>query len=234
MGEFVLIVVGVLAALSAESWLSDRGDQQLAGAYLEDLRADLRSDSVTQAEWGVSVSLKVTGLEALLADLNATGPRLGGADALFALTHGAIVPTSQLAEATYRDLVGSGNLRLLSHQDRRVVTAYYTAASTFDRRLGLYESQGKPPFTGLIPGGARSLGENCPVELSPYIECSAELHADFTNSMPVAELAALNAWRNSPGIREQLQLELGNALIVKAAFDNHDAALALARAELSN
>jgi hypothetical protein len=233
IGEFILIVIGVLAALSAENWLSDRGDQELAQAYLDDLRDDLRSDSLTLEFWGVVVSAKITGLEALLGDLNATGPRVEAADLLLSLNYGAVVGTPQLAEATYRDLVGSGNLRLLSHQHRSAVVVYYTASSTFDRRLALYESQGKPPFTGLIPGSARPLGQDCAMLRDP-VGCVTEIHEEFIDSMPQAELAALEAWRSRPNIREQLQQELGNALIAKRSFGNQVEALALARAELPN
>ena len=219
VAEGAVIVLSILLAFAVDAWWTDRGEQMLARAYIQDLSGDLVSDSSAHALWSGLVDNKISAVELLLADLNGTGDRLSAAEALTALNTAALVPTLQLSDATYRDLVGSGNLRILSPDDRRSVVRYYTATAGVDRALSLYERQGKPPFTGLIPGRIRGRGP-------------AECSEDPLNCTEDAELGAVDAWRTRPTIREELQLERGNAQLARQHLDALAQAMAEARVAL--
>lgn len=227
--EFLLLVVGVLAALTAEGWVSERGDRELARTYLADLRTDLEADSATQARLIRIIDNKIEWLDALLADLNETGPRLDPAEQLVGLNTAAIITTAQFAEGTYRDLVGSGNLRLLSPVHRSSIVRYYTLLATSGRAVELFENQGKPPFTGLIPGRARRVFQNC----GSSANCGKVAADSMVLVMPRPELAELDGWRTRPGIRDQLQVEMGNAFSVRGTLEQLASALAVTRAVLS-
>ena len=43
-GEFVVIVLGILAALAVDSWSKDREDRQLEREYLSRIKDDLQWD----------------------------------------------------------------------------------------------------------------------------------------------------------------------------------------------
>ena len=70
LGEFLLLIVGVFVALSAETWLSGRSDQQLADSYALDLRDDLARDTVRYRVWMDIATQKIEASRALLGQLN--------------------------------------------------------------------------------------------------------------------------------------------------------------------
>ena len=61
-GEFIVIVLGVLAALAIESWSEDRNDRVLEGNYLSRLQVDLERDlqQIGQARWASFAQARAT------------------------------------------------------------------------------------------------------------------------------------------------------------------------------
>jgi hypothetical protein len=51
MGEFVVILLGVLVALAADRWNQSRLESLTEGLYLERLADDLRADSAIATEF---------------------------------------------------------------------------------------------------------------------------------------------------------------------------------------
>ena len=70
LGEFLLLIVGVFVALSAETWLSGRSDQQLAASSAADLRDDLARDTLVYRLWRDITNQKIEASRALLSQLN--------------------------------------------------------------------------------------------------------------------------------------------------------------------
>ena len=46
IGEFLIVVIGILAAFQLDSWKENRDEAKLVNEYLSDIRAGLRSDSL--------------------------------------------------------------------------------------------------------------------------------------------------------------------------------------------
>jgi hypothetical protein len=61
-GEFIVIVLGVLAALAVESWSEDRGDRILEENYLFRLQGDLKRDlqQIGRARWASFAKARAT------------------------------------------------------------------------------------------------------------------------------------------------------------------------------
>ncbi|MGI9626429.1 MAG: hypothetical protein ACR2QM_06305, partial [Longimicrobiales bacterium] len=70
IGEFLLIVVGVLAALAAESWLEDSAERRLGDAYVAALLVDVVEDSVQIDSWRRLGDSRIEALSGLLRTLN--------------------------------------------------------------------------------------------------------------------------------------------------------------------
>ncbi len=49
-GEIVLVVIGILIALQINNWNEDRKERRIEVRYLENLRADLKNDSLALLE----------------------------------------------------------------------------------------------------------------------------------------------------------------------------------------
>jgi hypothetical protein len=126
IGEFSIVLLGVLAALAVDSWNSDRKDRILEGEYVDSMIADLEldhasiRDAMEFAEYVAGNGRRV---------LRAIEDRqINGSPEEFArsvnLTGYLRYPT--YSRATINDLMATGNLRLLrSEAVRNGIAAYY-------------------------------------------------------------------------------------------------------------
>ena len=131
LGEFVLLIVGVFVALSAETWLSGRSDQQLAASSAADLRDDLARDTLVYRLWRDITNQKIEASRALLSQLNDPSAPLSPAESAVAIYRAGAPFIVNLGTPTYVDLTGSGDLRLLSQPLRRAIVRYEVAVTGF-------------------------------------------------------------------------------------------------------
>ena len=124
--EFLLIIVGILAALAFDGWMQDRRDYGAETAYLELLREDLAQieDEVQQyvAFERSNLAIGASALHAI-ADENLPGDtvKLGR---LLSLTGGR--RTLRIISAAYDDLTSTGNLQLIRDPKlRRLIVQYF-------------------------------------------------------------------------------------------------------------
>lgn len=127
IGEFLVIVFGVLAALAVDSWRDRQQESALGRAYLGALLRDLTVDSAMLASTDENLQRKRASLDLLLevswgaADI---GPDSVGRLLLPSAVLGWRMPAPQVA--AYEELVSTGALRLISDQDlRSQIVLYY-------------------------------------------------------------------------------------------------------------
>ena len=70
VGEFLIIVVGVLVALTADSWSERRSESRLADTYVEQLRSDIGQNQTLVAE---ALSGQRTSYQSVVAIVEARG-----------------------------------------------------------------------------------------------------------------------------------------------------------------
>ena len=126
--ELALLVLGILIALAVDGWMDDRRDARAERQYLELLVRDLDRDLEVLDEFIAyekrQVADSVLAYRALRGGV-AAEDREAVAVALSRLTSRR---TLRLTRATYTDLLGTGNLRLIRNPGLR------------DRIVGLYET----------------------------------------------------------------------------------------------
>ena len=128
VGEFVLVVLGVLAALMVDAWIEQRNDGNLRREYLARLTDDLEADRQS-LEYRISFfsSVRSFGLETL-ERLQSDGPVDQAAilAAYYASENFAFNPIKN----TYEDLQSTGNIRLLGDIELRLALASYYAKTS--------------------------------------------------------------------------------------------------------
>jgi hypothetical protein len=159
LGEFLVIVIGVFVALTAESWLSRSAERELVSRYEVDLLDDLRADSSELATWSALMRLRVEMLSRMLHDLNG-GEQLAGPEMLSTLHIAAIVPDPAFSRVTIDDLASTGSLRLLDRAVRRALLDYVIQAETIKKNIDVWDL-GKPGFTGVVPGVFQGESRRC-------------------------------------------------------------------------
>ena len=127
LGEFVVIMAGVLAALAVDQWVDALDERRLEGAYLQRLHADLVWDTARFGEFERTfVAAKVGVLRDLLADdpLARLGDRT---DLLADLNNSSFKSLPNNRPATFQELESTGRLSLLRDVDLRgELSAYYS------------------------------------------------------------------------------------------------------------
>jgi hypothetical protein len=129
VGEFMVIVVGVLVALAVDSAAANRQEQRRASEYVTWILTDLRATADP-----LSAAIRIDeGIDSASAQLLRTLGRspLPGPDSLIDI-FGRLTPTAVLDPlvATVDALVESGDLRLLADPATRLALLKYRAAVT--------------------------------------------------------------------------------------------------------
>ena len=127
LGEFVVIVVGVLVALWVDQLREAHDDAALEVEYVEsfvtDLNADLAQFDETEAWMRRSEAAAAT----VLALYKGTPPTENAADLVAAVETAGWQSWPSITRNTIDDLKSTGNLRLIRDADlRRAISSYYT------------------------------------------------------------------------------------------------------------
>jgi hypothetical protein len=161
IGEFVLIVVGVLVAFMVEAGLESRKDDQLRDEYLSRIQADIGADKQA-LERRIGFFVGVKGFSQEMVDwLDADTPV--DQQALLASFYAAEIWPFRTNLSTYQDLHSTGNIRLLESIDLRTsLAAYYNKADA--SRPGWSPSQDyRETIRGIIPTRIQGLlRDKCP------------------------------------------------------------------------
>jgi len=129
--ELALLVAGILIALAVDGWIDDRRDARLEREYLGRLERDLAQSLETMDAFLAFERLQTA--DGVLAYRGLRDvPGIGREQVAVALGHLANRRTLRLQGATYRDLLSTGNLRLIRSRELRdaVVRLYEDAERT--------------------------------------------------------------------------------------------------------
>jgi len=123
--EFLVVVTGVLVALTIDAWWEARREHQLEQSYLRRLASDLATDS---AEFERHLAIeRQRGAQARLLIGALTGRTSEHAEALIqAIEQVGWASALRLSPYTFQELQSTGNLRLIrSAEIRNALSAYY-------------------------------------------------------------------------------------------------------------
>ena len=128
-GEFVIIVTGVLTALALDGWNSARQDREREKQYLTSLQADLETQVDRFNSWLTRFDQRAAVAEQLWQVVTTSTPPTVSREDL----HGAFVsggtyhPPRLYSDATYQDLITTGNLHLIRDQKLKAGILNYHA-----------------------------------------------------------------------------------------------------------
>lgn len=203
IGEFLLIVVGVLVALGVETALEERKDDELRDEYIVRIKLDVESD---KRAIGGRIEF-FTAVQAfsneLLRWLDTDAPV--NHDILLASFYAAELWPFVPNQATYEDLLSTGNIRLLDDLELRTrLSAYHDKAHR--SRSGWVPTENyRVIIRGMIPSDIQGMiRENCPTT-----DALDDLPTGFPPcdlpGIDYAELTALyEPLKTNPGFRRTL------------------------------
>lgn len=161
IGEFLLIVIGVLVALAVETAFEDRRDAEQRDDYLVRLKSDLESDKL-------AIERRIQFFTAVQQFSNDTLRWLESDDpvdqqVLLAAFYAAEVFPFLPTRDTYEDLNNTGNIRLIDDIDLRTrLAAYYNKADQSNSAWTPSEDY-RAIIRGIIPPEVQhGIREHCP------------------------------------------------------------------------
>ena len=129
VGEFILIALGVLAAMMVDTWIEARNDDNLREEYESRLLRDLKADQeALNHRVNFFRAVRIFGTDTL--DRIRSGEP-DGQDALLAAYYASEIFEFTPIQNTYVDMQNTGNIRLLNDIDLRLALAsYHNKSST--------------------------------------------------------------------------------------------------------
>ena len=129
IGEFSIVLIGVLAAFAVDNWNNDRKDRLLEVDYVVALLDDLRKDDQSILSAMESAETFSNRGRTLLSAIEAEEISVSAREFVVAAATAAYLRFPTYTRATINDLMSTGNLRLIrSDPIRAAISAYYTAA----------------------------------------------------------------------------------------------------------
>lgn len=153
VAEFLVIVIGVLAALAVESWRESVSERRLGREHLENLVADLSEDSAMLAVMDVGLRRKREALTVLRA-VAAGGADLAPDSIATLLAPSAVygwrIPAAR--NAAYEEIMSTAGLRLIGDRALRgQIVAYYESYEHQLERLERHRSEYPSATYRLLP-----------------------------------------------------------------------------------
>lgn len=199
--EFVIVVVGIFVALQADGWNQERQDRRLEQEYLARLADEARANLGRLSEYAGIMEDKVRFILALREASPAELAREVQRDPrAFAeqLDNSTWVALTNLREESYRELEGSGRLRLLRDQrlrdelassivDYESTRAVFTEASGDYRRMVLEVFPGRVYYDSRVgsraPDGAALVAAVESLRGAPRFEAAANAEVAYGADM---------------------------------------------------
>lgn len=134
LGEIILVVIGILIALSINNWNQNRIEAKKEGAYLENIERDL-NNQLTSIAIQLSFEQKYLDLATpLLEQVKATGKLLVDSSSSRRLDLLTERKTFVRTDPTYEELISTGNIALLRNRDlRNSLIEYYQELERYEK-----------------------------------------------------------------------------------------------------
>lgn len=139
--ETLVVVLGILIALSLDEYRSDRQDHVIATEYIKSLQESINVDlRYVENNWKPALRAKREALESVLPVVHGHEPVPDDIETFFKNVSmggiGSATRQSWIADNVYRDLVSTGNLRLIRDPGLRGrVSQYYGYTDSMIERL---------------------------------------------------------------------------------------------------
>ena len=125
LAEFLVIAIGVMAALAVDNWNDERKDRLAEQEYLAGIAADLQSNSSDLAHVRMAAVENQGALRTLIA-IAEGGPPPTTESLVGALIRSTYLGLPSVSEITFSELVSTGSLRLIrSASFKRKLAEFY-------------------------------------------------------------------------------------------------------------
>ena len=218
VGEFLLIVIGVLSALMVDTWIEARNDDNLRQEYLVRLIGDLETDG-RNLDYRFSFFTDVRSFGLITLDsLRSNEPV--EQEAVFAAYYAAEIYAFASLDSTYIDLYSTGNIRLLRDIDLRLALAAYHQRTEVVNRQNSEEY--REIVRGIIPWHIQqAIREHCPTTVSNDVIPTGFPPCTIENFSTADANRIFDKLREHPRIEEILRYRVSEVDVQVFLYGSH-------------
>jgi hypothetical protein len=158
LAEFLVIAIGVMAALAVDNWNDARKDRIAEREYLAGIAADLRTTAEDLARSRTAATDNQAALQLLIGVVEGGEPP-AAEQLVEALIRSTYLGLPRVSEITFQELVSTGSLRLISDTEfKRRLAEYYREFEYLSQWYPEYrrkEAATETLLRGLLPLHAR-------------------------------------------------------------------------------
>ena len=226
LGEFIVIVLGVLVALAVDDWVQYRSDRDLELDLVQRLRGDLVADARDLAGSRLMVERRRWILQALSQSLSEGVAPSRAPDSLVQAQRAGRpwrpleaplqsfvgAPLFQVTDDSFQEILATGAFRTLRDPGlRAAISTYYRTAETFAAALE-YNEEGVDRFTALLLESSVSIEDPLDLErLAALARQDARLAAQGREALHKLRMQALDV-RQIENARVNLESALARQL----------------------
>ena len=190
IGEFIIIVLGVFAALLADRWQSTRNDSDVVAKYVVRLRTDIREDTARLGDLITRTEEKMAALRELEI-LIMRPPTESSADLASTLLSATLNLEQDFRSTAFDELLSTGQLnRIRNDSTREAIMAYYENIDRFLPRIEARRTELLKRLIWHVPPSARpdstraqvSLHSDWPVKVVRDPEFARMINSEFEYS----------------------------------------------------
>lgn len=173
IGEIILVVIGILIALQINNWNSSKKDRLVERKYLEGFVSDLRSDSSKMEYFVNSVPKKIEALLLARAYIYQPTQIKDTLKFIDTLGYGGVASRTALFEnqSTYKDIISTGNLRLIRNKNlTQALLMYYQYSDNTETYLGNLRTEYATYMNSLFPYDRKNSFKPYPEEIHHILE----------------------------------------------------------------
>jgi hypothetical protein len=141
IGEIVLVVIGILIALSINDWNDNQKNKLAEKKYVNDLIKDLKNDNISLKQLNIFLEKKSASKTKILPILKGINVEIDSIEFHFAIQYainGRFTPT----DITIEELKNSGGLKIIRNVDlRRKIVSLYNSYSKEALTEDIFNSQ---------------------------------------------------------------------------------------------
>lgn len=154
LGEFLIIVIGVLCAFAVDEWRLEREDRKSEAAYLARIRADIEQDVTTFTQEIVIHEKKVHFLQSLLDKTVERQFREDPRALMAGKVYSSFKGLPDSVSTSFDELRSTGGLALIEDVGvRRAMSQYYSGYETLAMQVDTFPyGEYAPLIYGVVPG----------------------------------------------------------------------------------
>ena len=214
IGEIVLVVIGILIAVTINNWNQDRLTENLVSKYYKRLLDDVREEKlILEATINYSKQVSLHAKKAIKVYENSLITITNPIENLIDMYQASQLADSYSASSTYRELISSGQINLIQNDSLKTALIRYYETNWSESGVFILENKYRENLRSKMPNDIQAqIRSKCG---DVYVKSNYSYLMTLPNKCdinldPKIAKAAIDELRNDESLKKDLRYLIGN------------------------